>query len=64
MVDQPIPNEIPNSKVLIRFSDGSVKKFDEEFSLFEYATHWRIAEDLPQPLWNDGFTELLVKEIR
>lgn len=60
--DCPIPNDVSNDKVLLYFENGDTRKFNEEFSLFEYVTHWRIVEELPKPLFNDQFTELLLSE--
>lgn len=60
--DQPIPEDVSNNNVVLYFSDGSTRKFNEEFSLFEYVTHWRIVNELPKPLFNDQFTELLLSE--
>ncbi|AIM38289.1 hypothetical protein KO02_17555 [Sphingobacterium sp. ML3W] len=60
--DCPIPNDVSNDNLVLYFSDGSTRKFNEEYSIFEYVTHWRIVEDLPKPMFNDQFTELLLSE--
>ncbi|SMG35692.1 hypothetical protein SAMN05660862_2539 [Sphingobacterium psychroaquaticum] len=61
--DHPVPDDVPNDRLLLYFDNGSKKKFSETLGMFEYVTHWRIIEDFPPPLYRDHFTEMMFKEL-